>query len=143
MAEGPHDRKPIKVGVKVGGGPDPGYEWNVDILDNAHDEAREFLDEDQYYHMALQVKDLALQEDPTHSVTVDIRPIEDFYEIRDKGGILRRMNVRVFYVVHKPSRTICVLGAIKKENDGPTPIVDKVNMRRRMRYYLSTCHPDP
>ncbi len=56
--------KPIKIGVKEGGGPPPGYEWNVEILDQAFEEAIEFLDEDQYDHMAEQVRQLARQPDP-------------------------------------------------------------------------------
>lgn len=142
MADGPETpgRKAVKTGVKAGGGPPPGYRWNIVIFDQAHDEAREFLDADQYEHMARQVRELAGQEDPTHSLTVDVRPVEDFHEIRDKGGILRRLNVRVFFFVHKPSRRIVVLGAIKKENDGPTPVGDKVRMRYRKRRYLEEYH---
>jgi hypothetical protein len=135
--------KAVKSGVRRGGGRPPGYQWNVDILDQAFEEAMGFLSEDQYAHMAAQVRELARQEDPTHRTTVDIRPVEDFYEVRDKGGILRNMNVRVFYFVHKPGRLIVVLGAIKKENDGPTPIGDKVTMRRRKRLYLENYHPGP
>ena len=83
------------------------------------------------------------QEDPTHSQTIDIRPVEDFYELRDKGGILGRLNVRVFYLVHKTPHLIVILGVIKKENNGPTPTVDKVRMRRRQRHYLESLPPQP
>lgn len=140
MAEKPR-RKPVKTGVKEGGGPPPGYQWTVDIIDQAFDEAMAFLDEDQYDHLADQVRELAGQEDPRHSDTVDIRPIEDFWEIRDKGGVLGKINARVFFVIHKPSRKIVVLGAIKKEKDGPTPVGDKHTMRRRKRLYLETYYP--
>lgn len=135
MAEQPI-RKPVKVGVKQGGGPPPGYRWNVQIVDQAYNEARNFLDSEQYEHMADQVRELAQQDDPTHSGTVDVRPIEDFFEIRDKGGVLGKKNVRVFFFVYKLKRRIVVLGAIKKENDGHTPIGDKRRMLRRMRLYL-------
>ncbi len=60
-------RKSVKVGVKEGGGPPPGYRWNAEILDRAHDEAMAFLDSEQYDHMASQVRELALHDDPTHS----------------------------------------------------------------------------
>src|SRR5262245_7895758 len=88
-------RKPVKVGVKEGEGPPPGYKWSVDVLDHAFTEAMAFLDEDQYAHVAGQVRELATEDEPTRSSTVDVRPIEDFYEIRDKGGILRKINVRL------------------------------------------------
>ena len=126
-----------KIGVNVGDGPPPGYEWNVEIFDQAYDEARKFLDDAQYGHLAAQVRELAGQSDPTHSDTVDVRPIEDFHEIRDKGGLLRNINARVFFFVFKPTRSIIVLGAIKKENDGPTPTGDRLRMRRRQRLYMS------
>ena len=132
----PHRRKAIKVGVKERGGPPPGYLWNVEVLNRAFDEAMAFLDADQYDHLARQVRELARQDDPTHSQAIDVRPIEDFHEIRDKGGILRDLNARVFYFAHKPTRTIVILGAIKKENNGPTPAGDKIRMRRRKRLYL-------
>jgi hypothetical protein len=135
-------RKPVKIGVKQGDGPPPGYRWNIDLLDQAFQEAMAFLDEGQYGHMANQVRELARQEDPTHSDTVDVRPIEDYFEIRDKGGILRKINVRVFYFVHKPSRKIVVVGVIKKENNGPTPQGDKIRMRRRRRLYLEQVDPE-
>jgi hypothetical protein len=46
-------------------------------------EARAFVDEAQYRHLALQVKELARQEDPTHSQTVDVKPIEDLRLLAD------------------------------------------------------------
>jgi mRNA-degrading endonuclease RelE of RelBE toxin-antitoxin system len=135
-------RKAVKVGVREGSGPPPGYNWNVDILDQAFKEAKSFLDDDQYQHMALQVQELARQDDPKHSQSIDVRPVEDLHEVRDKGGILGRLNVRIFYFVHDPSRTIVILGAIKKESDGPTPMGDKKRMQRRMRVYRGGFGPE-
>jgi hypothetical protein len=125
----------VKIGERQGGGPPPGYRWNVDIFDSAVDEARAFLNEDQYDYLARQVKQIARQDDPTHSETVDVRPISEFFEIRSKGGILGKINARVFFFVHRPTRTIVVLGAINKKNDGHTPIGDRHRMERRLRLY--------
>lgn len=61
--------------------------------------------------------------------------VEDFYELRDKGGILGGLNVRVVFALDRGRRALLVLGAIKKQNDGPTPKGDKVRMRRRKRLY--------
>src|SRR4051812_43891657 len=41
-------RKPVKIGVKEGDGPPPGYLWNVVILTQAFEESKDFLDADQY-----------------------------------------------------------------------------------------------
>lgn len=129
----PSRRKPIKIGVHRGGGPPPGYRWSVEILDVSTDEAMKFLNGEQYAHLSQQVRALAQQDDPTHSEAIDVRPIEDYYEIRDKGGILCRLNVRVFFCVEKSRRTIVVLGTINKKNDGPTREPDKIRMRLRLK----------
>ena len=79
----------VKVGVKEGAGLPPGFLWNIDILDGVHGEAMSFLDEEQYTHLASQFREMAREDEPTRSQTIDIRPVEDFYELRDKGGVLK------------------------------------------------------
>jgi len=118
-------------------GPPPGYRWGVDILSEGYHEVMKFLNDDQYSHLALQFKELARETDPSHAQTADIDAIEDFYELRDKGGVLGGMNVRVFFLLDKQRSTIVVLGGIKKQNDGPTPLGAKIRMRRRARKYRS------
>ena len=61
MPEGPL-RKPVKVGVKEGGGPPPGYQWNVDILDQAFEEAMDVVE------MALCQLNKQLSQDVGHAV---------------------------------------------------------------------------
>ncbi len=129
------ERKKVKVVGKEGAGAPPGYKWSVHVLDRAYDEAVGFLSKPQYQHLALQVQELARQKDPTRSDLVDVRSIEAFHEIRDKGGVLGSLNVRVFFSVDKDDRSILILGAIKKQNNGPTPLGDKVRMRRRLRKF--------
>jgi len=133
------DAKSIRVGVREGAGPPPGYEWSVWILDVAFDEAMGFLSSVQYEHLAMQFRELASQEDPTHSDTISIRSMtpEDFCELRDKGGVLGNINTRVFFGVDKSSRAIVVLGSIKKQNDGPTARGDIIRIRRRWRMYCN------
>jgi hypothetical protein len=63
--------------------------------------------------------------------------VGDFHELRDKGGVLGGINLRIFFLVHKPKGAIVVLGAIKKQNNGQTPLGDKLRMARRMRKYLN------
>jgi phage-related protein len=128
--------KRLKVGVHQGDGPPPGYSWNVLIIDFVYDEAMKFLDEAQYAHLAEQIQTIAFEDDPTRSLIVSIDAIEDFYELRDKGGILRGLNVRVFYYVDKVTRSIVVVGAIAKKNDGQTPQTVKIRIRRRVRAYI-------
>jgi len=129
-------KKEIKIGVKEGAGPPPGYRWTALILDLAFTESK-FLSSAQYHHIVLQIKELAQHDDPTHSETVDVKKVETFYELRDKGGVLGGLNVRVFFGVDSDERSIVVLGVIKKQNNGPTPQADKIRMRRRWRKYTA------
>jgi hypothetical protein len=110
----------------------------VIVLDQAYKEATQLLDDDQYAHLAAQVKDLARESEPTRSRTVDVRPVEDFYEIRDKGGILKRLNIRVFFLVHKAKRLLVILGVMNKKNDGPTPTVNKLLVAYRMKKFIAS-----
>ena len=91
----------------------------------------------------MQVKELAREDDPTHSATASVDAVEDFHELRDKGGILGGMNVRVFFCLDKKHAALVVLGAIKKQNDGPTPKGDKIRMARRKRKYFQGEFGDP
>lgn len=131
------DPKSISVGVREGAGPVPGYQWSVWILNVAFDEAMGFLTPVQYEHLAMQFRELALQDDPTHCDFISVRSMspESYYELRDKGGVLGKINARVFFGVDKDSRAIVVLGSIKKQNDGPTPTGDIIRIRRRWRMY--------
>ncbi|MEX0818292.1 MAG: hypothetical protein WD070_01830 [Pirellulaceae bacterium] len=129
-------KKEIKVGIREGGGPHPGYRRSAFILDLAFSESK-FLSSAQYQHLALQLKELAQHGDPTHSDIIDVKKIknESFYERRDKGGVLGSLNVRVFFGVDDDERAIVILGVIKKQNNGPTPQGDIIRMRRRWRKY--------
>ena len=128
--------KPLKVGVHQGDG-EPPYSWNVIVLDLAFHDAMEFLDEAQYHHVVEQVQELAREVDPTHSVTQTVSKVEDFFELKDKGGPLGNINVRVFFILDKPRVAIVVLGAIFKQNNGQTPFGDKKRIGRRKRKYLA------
>lgn len=130
------EKPQMKLGVKKGGGvPPTTFKWSVAILDVAHREASELLTDVQYRHLAMQVKELAKQIEPTHSETVDVKKIEDYYEISDRGGVLGDINVRVFFGVHGQEPWIIVLGVIKKQNNGKTPMGDKIRMTRRWRKF--------
>src|SRR4051794_18776499 len=94
-------KKDLKVGVHRGDG-NPEYRWNVIVLDLAFEDAMKFLDETQYQHVVDQVQELARELDPTHSKTQTVATVENFFELKDKGGPLGHINVRVFFVLDKP-----------------------------------------
>lgn len=58
------------------------------------------------------------------------------FELRDKGGILGKINVRVFDFVSRSNRAIVILGTFSKQNDGPTPPGDLWRIKKRMKRYL-------
>jgi hypothetical protein len=128
--------KDLKIGVHKGDG-EPEFKWNVIVLDLAFHDAMQFLDESQYAHVAEQVQELARETDPTHPITQTVSRIEDFFELKDKGGPLGNINVRVFFILDKPRAAIVILGAVFKQNNGHTPFGDKKRMNRRMRKYLA------
>jgi hypothetical protein len=133
----------IKIGVERGGGSWPGYLWDVWLLPFVYDEATGFLSCVQYRHARMQVQELAREKDPTHPLTASVDAIEDFHELRDSGGILGGINLRIFFYLDKPKAALVVLGSIKKQNNGPTPLGDRRRMARRKRNYLSGEYSGP
>ena len=127
-------KRQIVTGVHRGGGPPPGYQWGIALLSVVKKEA-ECLTQAQRRHLAMQLRELAGQDEPTRSDSISLDEIEAFHELRDWGGILGDLNVRLFFGVDKNNRLLVVLGIIKKKNNGPTPLGDKVRMRRRWRKY--------
>ena len=107
--------------------------WSVGYLDVANKDAGRILNEDQHAHMRQQVRDLATHRNPRISETQNVAPIDRFYELRDKGGVLGKISVRVFFAVFDEEKLIVVLGCHKKENEGQTPRHIVVKMRNRMR----------
>jgi len=126
----------IKLGVRRGGGRPPGYLWTVAIIDDAYDEAIKRFNRAQYKHLAHQFKTLAGEMDPSHSRLLSVDAVEDYFELRDKGGILGGLNARIFFYIDKSRNSILVLCADLKQNDGPTPIGIKIRCRYRLRRYL-------
>lgn len=106
--------------------------WKLAYLDIAAKEGRKFLDDARYAHAVSLCEQLATEESPTMPHAIDVRAVEDFHELRDKGGVLGKINLRIFFVIR--DRTIVVLGCFKKENEGQTPTYVKIRMRNRIRF---------
>ena len=107
--------------------------WELGYLEVVEKEARKLLTKDQYAHVIGLFDDLACEVDPTKSQTQDIRKIEDFYELRDKGGILGNINLRVYFTVIGDIRVILALAVYKKEAESQTPEYIKARVRNRLR----------
>lgn len=109
--------------------------WRVLYLTHATKEAKAFLTGIQYEHDVQQFRALSGEPDPTHAATADVRPIESFHELRDKGGVLGKINVRVYFGIDKTHRAIVIPGAVKKEDEGRLALGTRQRMSRRWRRY--------
>lgn len=112
--------------------------WELGYLEVAEREARKLLTKDQYAHVLGLFDDLACETDPTKSQTQDVSKIEDFYELSDKGGVLGKINLRVYFTVIGNKRLILALAVYKKEEEGQTPEHIKIKVRNRWRAAKST-----
>jgi mRNA-degrading endonuclease RelE of RelBE toxin-antitoxin system len=108
-------------------------QWELGYLEKAATEARKFLSEEQIAHVVELFDQLAYEPDPARSERVDVRKIEDFYEVRDKGGVLGKINVRVYFTVLGKHRVILALHVYKKEDEGKPPRHVMTTVRRRLR----------
>ena len=131
--------KDIRTGVQAGAvnGTDAPYVWSVGFLAIARAEAEAFLSPEQYHHVVDQVRSLAREQDPTHPATVSVSQIEDYYELREKGGPLNKINFRGYFILDNHRRTIVFLCGYKKEDDGATPNWIKLRVRMRRRRYIA------
>ena len=127
--------KHLKIGARRGGGKPPGYLWEVCFLDESIGDAR-FLNAEQYSHICEQYRELAQCIDPSHPLTIDVQTIEGYHELRDKGGVLGKLNFRGYFYIHKSAKRIVILGAYKKEEDGQASQAIKIRMRNRLKRYL-------
>jgi hypothetical protein len=127
--------KPLKVGIRAGGTPNSEYKWDVHFLDVAGGEARKLLTDWQYEHLKDAVKALASEQDPKRSQCEDVSAVEDYFELKLKGGPLGKINLRAFFVVLEEPKTILYLHVWKKEAEHQTPSQVKRLVRSRLRKF--------
>lgn len=116
--------------------------WTPAYLDAAATDARKFLTEVQYEYAIDQVLSLCEEEDPTHPLLTDVDAIGEFHELRDKHGVLGKINLRIYFWVCRTRKMIVVLGAVKKEAERKTPvhIVKRHKWRKRRAEELIEKH---
>lgn len=107
--------------------------WKLAYLTVAEKEGRRILNDDQYAHVVSLFDDLATEENPRVSLSQDVDQVEDFYELRDKGGILGNINVRVYFSVDDQYKTIVVLACDKKEQEGQIAVHMKKRVKNRAK----------
>lgn len=108
----------------------------VAVLAVAKKEARGFLSAGQYLHMTDLVKQLTGFGIRHFESNLRIEPFGDFWELKDKGGVLGRLNVRVYFAHVDARNEVVVLSTYKKEDDGPAPTHIMYRLKNRLRMYL-------
>jgi len=119
---------------------DPPLLWTVKYWPAAQAEAK-MLTPPQYWHVADQLKEMARTKDCCACPTVDIAKISSFWELKDKGGPLGKINLRVFFIVDAERHSIVVLGIHKKEDEDQLRRSVIVRIERRERLYLESIAP--
>lgn len=103
----------------------------------AKDEAKEVLNEDQYATAVEIVKRLADFGNTDATSDLDIAPFGDYWELKLKGGFLRRINFRIYFA-HLPDRTeVVILKSYKKEEDRRVSPHIMYTLDDRLEHYLA------
>jgi len=109
--------------------------WPLKYVNIAAKDASKFLTDAQYAHALDLCRQLAAEKNPRYSDLLDVEAIEDFFELKDKGGVLGKINLRIYFAVFDgEEKSIVVLGCWKKETDGQVPRYIKARMRSRLRF---------
>ena len=87
----------------------------------------------QYACLVGIVKRLADFGDRKATVDLDIQPFGDFWELRLKGGFLRRLNVRVYFAYER--KEVIILMTYKKEEDRQVSPHVAVTLEDRLEDY--------
>ncbi|MBI4564587.1 MAG: hypothetical protein HY716_07850 [Planctomycetes bacterium] len=105
--------------------------WNLWYLDVVQEDSG-FLSSRQHDYLVEQFKDMARYKDPALCPTVDVRKVEDYYALHDKGGILGKTNVRVYFSVEPKHKAIVTLCTYKKEEEAQMPKHLKIRIANRI-----------
>ena len=62
--------------------------WRLSYVGAAAKEGRRFLNEVQYAHAVDLVEQLSGEPNPRAPTGLDVEPIDDYFELKDKGGVL-------------------------------------------------------
>ena len=122
-----------RVWAQTGTG-EPPLLWWLKYWPAAYPEAK-FLTPPQYWHMADQLLEVCRTPDPCTCPTVEISKIRDFWELKDKGGPLGRINLRVFFLPDAETKSVVVFGIHKKEDEDQLRTSVIVRIERRIRLY--------
>ncbi len=110
--------------------------YRVVALAAAVEEAKKILTDVQYKHVVDLVRRLAWFGHPEKLTDVDIekmRGMKGVWELKEKGGVLGKINLRVYFFVGKEE--IVLLKTYKKTQSGSPPTHILENLEDRLEMY--------
>lgn len=105
--------------------------WRMGRLDVTKSEGM-FLSEVQHDYLVEQFHDMGTFKNPLECPTVVLERVEDFHALKDKGGVLGKLNVRVYFMIDTKRKAIVVLSVYKKEDEGDLPKWLMKRLRNRL-----------
>jgi len=105
-------------------------------LKKSKKEARQILTDEQYWDLVGYAKRLYEFGDRKATADLDIRPLQEFWEFRVKGGFIRNVNLRVYFAYLQERNEIVILMAYKKEEDGQVSPHIPILLEDRLEDYL-------
>lgn len=109
--------------------------YKVGYLQKAVTEGKKILNAVQYAYAVRQAERLRNWADKEEMASMRIEAIDpDLYELKLKGNVLGKINLRIFFgVFDAPEKLVVVVGAYKKEEEDELPTHVKLGMRNRRR----------
>jgi hypothetical protein len=105
-------------------------------LARAKKEARHLLTEEQYWDLVGYVRRLIDFGDVKATSDLDIKPFAGFWELRLKGGFIRKINLRVYFAYVKERNEVVILMVYKKEEDRRVSPHIPILLEDRLEDYL-------
>lgn len=112
----------------------PSGKYRVGYLPKARTEGMKILGPVGYAYAVRQAERLRYWDDPEEMKLLRIEEVDEFFELKLKGNVLGKTNLRVFFsVFDAPEYKVIVLGAYKKEEEDQLPRHVILGMRNRKR----------
>lgn len=109
----------------------------VIVIGIAAKEGWDELTPGQYLHLKDQVKQLVGFGRQDYQSNLTIAPFGDYWELKAKGGVLGRKNMRVYFKFDKKANDVVVLCTYKKEDDGQAPAFIHIRLKTRWKLYMA------
>lgn len=105
---------------------------DVVVLKRCIDEGRKELNDGEYWHVVKILRKLVNFGNSAKMSELDIRPIDGIYELREKGGLLYKKNMRFFFSVFTKEGKVVIAKAYRKDEEDQTPRHILINAHSRL-----------